>query len=354
LFSPRSVLVTGGAGFIGSNYLRYVVPRYPETRFVNLDALTYAGNLGNLTAIESADNYSFVRGDITDATLVASLFASHAFDAVVHFAAESHVDRSILDPTAFVTTNVHGTLVLLQAARDAWKSTSLPVRFHHISTDEVFGSLGYEGEFRVDTPYNPRSPYAASKAAADHLVRAFGTTYDFPYVLTNTSNNYGPFQFPEKLIPLVLRNAASRLPIPIYGKGENVRDWLFVEDHCEALDTVLRRAPLQSTYLIGGSEEVSNIDLVHQLLSLFDELAGRNEEPSTDLITFVSDRPGHDFRYALDSTPIRDDLGWTPRHDLKSGLRKTVAWYLENQEWLDGILNQEYLSYYDTQYSERG
>ncbi len=353
-FTPTSVLVTGGAGFIGSNYLLHVVPAHPDTQYVNLDALTYAGNLANLRAIEEADNYAFVHGDINEGALIDRLFEEHQFDAVVHFAAESHVDRSILDPTAFVTTNVHGTLVLLQAARKAWEGAKHACRFHHVSTDEVFGTLGMEGHFTADTPYAPRSPYAASKAAADHLVRAFGTTYDFPYVITNTSNNYGPYQFPEKLIPLVIRNAVVGDPIPVYGKGENVRDWLFVEDHCEALDSVLHQAGDQTTWLIGGDQEITNLELVERLLDEVDRATGKPVGTRRSLIQFVTDRPGHDFRYALDSSPVKEALKWTPKHDLSSGIARTVAWYLGNMDWLNDVLDGGYREYYAAQYGSRG
>ncbi len=353
-FFPTSVLVTGGAGFIGSNYLLHVVRTHPETNFINLDALTYAGNLANLKAIEDAPNYQFVQGSVNDAELVAALFSTHAFDAVVHFAAESHVDRSILDPTAFVSTNVHGTLVLLQAAQQAWKDADYPCRFHHISTDEVFGSLGAQGHFTADTPYAPRSPYAASKAAADHLVRAFGTTYGLPWVMTNTSNNYGPFQFPEKLIPLVIRNAVVGYSIPVYGRGENVRDWLYVQDHVEALDVVLRNAGNHSTWLIGGNQEITNLALVEMLLDAVDTATGKPVGTRRPLIQFVTDRPGHDFRYALDSSPVQNELGWRPKHDLTSGISRTVTWYLENAAWMNDILDGGYRDYYEMQYGSRG
>jgi len=352
-FTPSRILVTGGAGFIGSNYLLHCVPSYPAAQFVNLDLLTYAGNLANLRQIESLENYHFERGDVADPVFIRSLFERWQFDTVVHFAAESHVDRSILDPGEFVRTNVTGTLTLLQAAKEAWKDRFDECRFHHISTDEVFGSLGLEGEFREDTAYAPSSPYAASKAAADHLVRSFGTTYGFPYVMTNTSNNYGPFQFPEKLIPLVIRNASERKEIPVYGKGENIRDWLYVTDHCEALDLVLRQAATEDTFLIGGSQEVTNLDLVHLLLDVYDRQTSNEPGRSRELIRFVGDRPGHDFRYALDSSPIQNRLGWTPKHDLTSGLEATVAWYLDNQEWMDAIFGKDYLAYYEVQYGNR-
>ena len=353
-FSPQSILVTGGAGFIGSNYLLHAVPAYPDAQFVNLDALTYAGNLANLAGIESSDNYHFVRGDVNDASLLEGLFGEFGFDAVVHFAAESHVDRSILDPTAFIQTNVQGTLVLLQAARDAWKGSDRECLFHHISTDEVFGSLGADGHFTADTPYAPRSPYAASKASADHLVRAFATTYGLPTVITNTSNNYGPYQFPEKLIPLVIRNAVAGEPIPVYGKGENVRDWLYVEDHVKALDQVLRQSPAGSTWLIGGDQEITNLELVERLLDEVDIQTGKEPGTRRSLIRFVTDRPGHDFRYALDSSPVKDALGWQPEHDLESGLRKTVRWYLDHIQWMESILEGDYLTYYEAQYGSRG
>ena len=354
MFNPSSVLVTGGAGFIGSNYLLHAVRAHPQTRYVNLDALTYAGNLANLADIEGAPNYSFAHGDINDSDLLARLFDEYGFDAVVHFAAESHVDRSILDPTAFVTTNVHGTLVLLQAAREAWEGADGPRRFHHVSTDEVFGSLGSEGHFTADTPYAPRSPYAASKAAADHLVRAFGTTYGLPWVITNTSNNYGPYQFPEKLIPLVIRNAMTGAPIPVYGKGENVRDWLHVEDHVDALDRVLHQAGTRSTWLIGGDQEISNLELVHMLLDEVDRATDKEAGTSRNLVRFVTDRPGHDFRYALDSSPIQKELGWRPKHDLASGIAATVSWYLNNAAWMNAILGGDYRDYYKMQYGSRG
>jgi len=351
--SFKCILVTGGAGFIGSNYLNALVRSHPDVLFVNLDALTYAGNLENLSGIESASNYRFEKGDITDPKRVMRLFDQYSFDAVVHFAAESHVDRSIADPTAFIRTNVDGTLVLLQAARLNWADATSPRLFHHVSTDEVFGSLGKTGEFTSESPYAPRSPYAASKASADHLVRSFGITYDLPYVITNTSNNYGPYQFPEKLIPLVLSNAQRRIPVPIYGKGENVRDWLFVEDHCEALEKVLFKGRTGATYLIGGSQESSNLDLVGSVLDIFDELIGNPKGHSRDLITFVEDRAGHDFRYAIDSSETQSELDWSPRHSLPDGLRKTVSWYLEHQDWLSNILNDTYMSYYSSQYGHR-
>ena len=348
--TPNCILVTGGAGFIGSNYLLKMVRKYPNIVFVNLDALTYAGNLHNLSSIEQASNYRFEHVNITDAEAVNRVFQAYSPDAVVHFAAESHVDRSITEPTAFVHTNVLGTLVLLQAAKNMWSERGIDGLFHHVSTDEVFGALGETGVFTHDSPYAPRSPYSASKAAADHVVRSFGTTYGFPYVITNTSNNYGPYQFPEKLIPLVLNNARLKKPIPIYGKGENVRDWLYVEDHCEALEKVLFNGKVGSTYLIGGSNELSNIDLVTSLLDLFDLEMGNKTGTSRALITYVEDRAGHDFRYAIDSYLTEAELSWKPNHSINDGLLRTVRWYIENQEWLTNVLTDAYQSYYSKQY----
>lgn len=354
LHRPSSVLVTGGAGFIGSNFLLRVVPRYPDVRFVNLDLLTYAGNPLNLLEIEGIPNYQFVQGDIADPELVADLFSTHGFTTVIHFAAESHVDRSILDPLQFVRTNAVGTVVLLDAARRAW--TTQPdddFRFYHVSTDEVFGSLGDDGYFTEETPYDPRSPYSASKASSDHFVRAYGHTYDLPYVISNCSNNYGPFQFPEKLISLAILNALQQKQVPVYGEGKNVRDWLYVGDHCEAIDLILRRGQNHRTYVVGGATERSNIDLVRLLLDVVDEVTGRPRGTSQQLIRFVKDRAGHDFRYAMDFTRLRNELGWEPEHSLESGLRKTVEWYLSHPDWLERIIDQSYRTYYDAQYSER-
>jgi dTDP-glucose 4,6-dehydratase len=352
LHEPESVLVTGGAGFIGSNLLLRMVPRYPNVRFVNLDALTYAGNLLNLFEIERAENYRFVHGDIADAELVRSLFAEHRFDTVVHLAAESHVDRSILDPTSFVRSNVVGTVNLLEAARAAWRDAA-HCRFYHISTDEVFGSLSHEGFFSETTPYDPRSPYSASKAASDHFVRAYAHTYGLPVVISNCSNNYGPWQFPEKLIPLTIRNAVQGLPIPIYGKGENVRDWLYVADHCDAIDLILHQGLPGSTYVIGGDNERTNLELVQILLDEVDRAQGQEVGASRRLVRFVTDRPGHDFRYAMDFTLLRETLGWTPSHRLEEGLRKTVAWYLSHPEWVEAVADQSYRTYYQQQYEAR-
>lgn len=353
---PGSVLVTGGAGFIGSNFLLRMIPKYPDVRFVNLDLLTYAGNLMNLSDVEGAPNYTFVHGDVVDADLIRRIFDDYEITTVVHFAAESHVDRSILAPLEFVRTNTLGTVTLLEAARAAWDEagcTSDRYRFYHVSTDEVFGSLGDEGYFREDTPYDPRSPYSASKAASDHFVRAYAHTYGLPVVLSNCSNNYGPFQFPEKLIPLVIANALEGDKVPIYGKGENVRDWLYVEDHCEAIEAVLRSGQSARTYVIGGDAELPNLELVKKVLDAVDEATGRERGTSHELITFVKDRPGHDFRYAMDFTRIRKELGWEPRHDLDEGLRATVDWYLANEEWLVAVLDDSYRAYYEQQYTLR-
>ena len=353
---PRHVLVTGGAGFIGSNFLLRMVLRYPDVRFVNLDLLTYAGNAVNLADVEAAPNYTFVRGDIADTDLVRRLFDEHGFSTVVHFAAESHVDRSITDPLAFVQTNVLGTATLLETARRAWLVDGADVRacrFHHVSTDEVFGSLGAEGTFTEASPYDPRSPYAASKAGSDHLARAYAHTYGLPLTISNCSNNYGPYQFPEKLIPLVLLCALEERPVPIYGDGQNVRDWLFVEDHCDALDLILHWGEAGRTYAIGGTER-TNLALVETLLDVVDEELGRPPGTSRGLITFVRDRPGHDFRYAIDTTRIESELGWRPRHDLESGLRATVHWYLQHRAWLDAVSDASYRDYYARQYTASG
>jgi len=352
---PEVVLVTGGAGFIGSNFLLYMVPRYPEVQFINLDSLTYAGNLLNLRDIEDAPNYRFVRGDVADAPLVERLFREHGITTVVHFAAESHVDRSIMTPLSFVLTNTVGTVTLLEAARKAWGDHADPerFRFYHISTDEVFGSLGPEGYFTESTPYNPRSPYAASKAASDHFVRAYWHTYGLPVVISNCSNNYGPYQFPEKLIPLVILNALENRPIPIYGKGENVRDWLYVRDHCTAIERILLSGQTGQTYLVSAGCERKNLELVQQLLDLIDEELGRPVGQSRRLITFVKDRPGHDFRYALDASRLREELGWTPAYTLEEGLRETVRWYLTHRDWLEAVADASYRAYYEKQYALR-
>jgi dTDP-glucose 4,6-dehydratase len=340
--TPRVVLVTGGAGFIGSNYIRYLLESDPAVRVVNVDALTYAGNLDSLTDVAAryGARYRFLRADIADSAAIDALFAEHAPDTVVHFAAESHVDRSIDGPMAFVRANVLGTAVLLEAARQSWRGRS-DVRFHHISTDEVFGSLGETGYFSETTAYDPSSPYSASKAGADHLVRAWYRTFGLPVTVSNCSNNYGPWQFPEKLIPLMILKALRGDSLPVYGDGQNVRDWLYVEDHAEAIDRIVRFARTGSTYVISGQNEWTNLDIVHTICDRLDQL-----RPAADarraLVRFVTDRPGHDRRYAIDATRLREDLGWSPRFDFSNGLERTIAWYLENTEWLDRIASGQY------------
>ena len=353
--SPTSILVTGGAGFIGSNYLLRAVPRFPEVRFVNLDLLTYAGNLLNLPTIESAENYTFVHGDIAAGELVKRLFDEHNFSTVVHFAAESHVDRSIMDPLAFVRTNVVGTATLLDAARKAWMDGGerRDTRFFHVSTDEVFGELGDTGAFSETTPYDPHSPYSASKAGSDHLVRAYHDTYGLPVVISNCSNNYGPFQFPEKLVPLMIVKAAAGERLPVYGEGANVRDWLHVEDHADAIDLILREGRDGETYCVGGRAEKKNLAVVEAICDLVDEALNRKPGTTRERITFVADRPGHDFRYAIDPSKLETELGWTQAHTFEEGMRETVDWYLNNREWLDAVMDESYRSYYTDQYGER-
>lgn len=349
----KNILITGGAGFIGSHVVRLMVNKYPQYHIVNLDALTYAGNLENLTDIEYKTNYEFVKGDITDAKLVSRLFATHRFDGVIHLAAESHVDRSISNPLEFINTNILGTVNLLNAARMEWKDVMNGKRFYHISTDEVYGSLGETGLFTETTPYDPRSPYSASKASSDHLVRAYFHTYGLPVVISNCSNNYGPNQFPEKLLPLAINNILNNKPIPVYGKGENIRDWLYVEDHAAAIDTIFHKGKLGETYNIGGINEWKNIDLIHLLCKVMDKALGRTPGASEQLITFVKDRAGHDQRYAIDSSKLMHELGWKPSLQFEEGLEKTVSWYLENQNWMKRILSGEYESYYQDQYGGR-
>ncbi len=349
----RTLLITGGAGFIGSHVVRRFVKRYPQYRIINLDALTYAGNLENLRDVEAAPNYTFVKGDIRDAELLTKLFAGHAIDGVIHLAAESHVDRSITDPMAFVSTNVIGTVTLLNAARDAWRGSFDGRRFYHVSTDEVYGSLHNGGFFTEETPYDPQSPYSASKAASDHFVRAYGNTYKLPFVLTNCSNNYGSHHFPEKLIPLMINNIRTKRPLPVYGRGENVRDWLWVEDHASAIDTVFHTGVNGETYNIGGHNEWRNIDLVHLLCAIMDRKLGRAEGESAKLITHVTDRAGHDLRYAIDATKIKRELGWEPSITFEVGLERTVDWYLANTEWLDHVTSGSYRHYYEEQYHKR-
>lgn len=349
----KTIIITGGAGFIGSHVVRRFVKRYPDTRIVNLDALTYAGNLENLKDVENAPNYVFEKVNITDADAVNAVFAKHSPDGVIHLAAESHVDRSIADPMAFIRTNIEGTVNLLNAARITWKDNFADKRFYHISTDEVYGSLGEEGFFTEETPYDPRSPYSASKASSDHLVRAYFHTYGLPIVISNCSNNYGPNHFPEKLIPLAINNIVNNRPIPIYGKGENVRDWLYVEDHASAIDVIFQKGRLGETYNIGGNNEWTNIDLIHLLCRVMDEKLGRELGTSAQLITYVKDRAGHDLRYAIDSSKLKNELGWEPSLTFEEGLPKTVDWYLANGEWLNNVTSGNYQKYYQQQYLER-
>jgi len=349
----KTIIITGGAGFIGSHVVRLYVQKYPEYRIVNLDGLTYAGNMENLTDIENLSNYFFEKGDIVDASFVDNIFKKYSPNAIIHLAAESHVDRSILDPLAFIHTNIIGTVNLLNACRTSWKDNFKGKLFYHISTDEVYGSLGQEGFFTETTAYDPRSPYSASKASSDHLVRAYLHTYKLPVVLSNCSNNYGPFQFPEKLIPLAINNIKNMLPIPIYGKGENIRDWLYVGDHAAAIDLIYHKGKVGETYNIGGLNEWMNIDLIRMLCEIMDDRLDRKAGTSAGLIEFVKDRAGHDMRYAIDASKISRELDWEPTVTFRVGLEKTVEWYLDNQQWLDNVLSGDYTKYYNQQYRER-
>jgi dTDP-glucose 4,6-dehydratase len=346
----RTILLTGGAGFIGSHLTRLFVNKYPDYKIINLDKLTYAGNLENLRDIESKPNYEFIKGDITDLEMLRQLFAKYAFDAVLHCAAESHVDRSIKDPLAFAITNVMGTVSLLQAACEQWKDNMEGKLFYHISTDEVYGSLGSQGFFTETTAYDPRSPYSASKASSDHFVRAYHHTYGLPVRISNCSNNYGPYHFPEKLIPLCISNIINNKPLPIYGKGENVRDWLFVEDHARAIDVIFHKGTNGETYNIGGHNEWTNIALVRELCRQMDGKLGRPAGTNEKLITFVKDRAGHDLRYAIDASKLQQELGWVPSLKFEEGLSLTIDWYLSNQDWLTHITSGSYRRYYEEQY----
>jgi dTDP-glucose 4,6-dehydratase len=346
-----NILITGGAGFIGSHVVRRMVTHYPGYRIINFDALTYAGNLENLRDIEGKSNHTFIKGDICDGALVSQVIGDYSIDHIIHLAAESHVDRSIKDPLIFIKTNVLGTGNLLQAAKKQWNGNFSDKLFYHVSTDEVYGSLELDGGYFTEkTAYDPRSPYSASKAASDHLVRAYWHTYLLPVVISNCSNNYGPNHFPEKLIPLILNNILHKKPLPVYGKGENVRDWLYVEDHAAAIDLILHKGKIGETYNIGGHNEWKNIDIVQYLCDVMDEKLGRTPGESRALITFVTDRAGHDLRYAIDATRIKDELGWVPRETFETGIAKTIDWYLTNQDWLDNVTSGAYQEYYDKMY----
>ena len=347
----KNILVTGGAGFIGSHLIRLLVNKYPECHIINMDVLTYAGNLANLKDVEDKSNYTFLKCDICDFEKVKEVFTKYKIDNVIHLAAESHVDRSILDPFSFAQTNIMGTLSLLQNAKFAWEGNFEGKLFYHVSTDEVYGSLGDEGFFLETTAYDPHSPYSASKASSDHFVRAFHDTYGLPTVISNCSNNYGSYQFPEKLIPLFINNICNNKPLPVYGKGENIRDWLFVNDHVSAIDVIFNKGKLGDTYNIGGFNEWKNIDLIKVLIETTDRLLGRTKGTSDKLITYVTDRAGHDLRYAIDATKLKNELGWEPSLQFEEGIEKTVKWYLENKEWMENITSGAYEKYYADMYT---
>ena len=351
--TKRKILITGGAGFIGSHVVRLFVNKYPDYEIYNLDKLTYAGNLKNLTDIENAPNYHFVKIDLVDALALTNLFNEHQFDSVIHLAAESHVDRSITNPLEFVMTNVVGTVNLLNAAKECWKGNMEGKLFYHVSTDEVYGSLHDGGFFLETTPYDPQSPYSASKASSDHFVRAYQNTYKIPVVLTNCSNNYGPNQFPEKLVPLFINNIRNNKPLPVYGKGENVRDWLYVVDHARAIDVVYHNGKIGETYNIGGFNEWTNLGLIKVICSTMDKILGRPVGESEKLITYVTDRAGHDLRYAIDANKIMKELGWEPSLQFEEGIEKTIHWYMDNQQWMDEVTSGDYANYYDKMYKGR-
>ena len=349
----KKILITGGAGFIGSHVVRLYVNKYPDYHIYNLDKLTYAGNLENLKDVENSPNYTFLKGDIVDGDFIQNLFQKYQFDGVIHLAAESHVDRSITNPMEFIMANIVGTVNLLNAAKHTWKDNFTDKLFYHVSTDEVYGSLGETGFFYEDTPYDPHSPYSASKASSDHLVRAYHDTYGLPIIISNCSNNYGPNQFPEKLVPLFINNIRHNKPLPVYGKGENVRDWLYVVDHVRAIDVIYHSNKIGETFNIGGHNEWKNIDLIKVLCKVMDDKLGRPTGESEKLITYVTDRAGHDLRYAIDSSKLQNELGWVPSLQFEEGIEKTIDWYLENQEWLDNVTSGNYQKYYDEMYGDR-